>query len=458
LAYGHDYHPDLPTDGNFLNNGLVDPYRNPHPHLSEVKKVYEPVQFNYLGNQTIKITNKNFFADFSDKEMRFRILKNGKVIFEKKHIQIDVKPQATVRLKFNDIPEIFIPENEYYLEVSLLQKEETALIPKGHEVAWDQFSLKQAAISKQPKENKSDFKISNSNNIITVKNKNTQLKINSTSGEITSWVFEGKEITNQPIRPNFWRPPTDNDLGNGMDKWAEIWQDASYNYKAKLITEPLLTNKGISYVVSYTLPNNEATVVVNYTFNNPGTLTVAYSFTPNKKELPNIPRLGMYITLNNDFEDVSWYGKGPSESYWDRKTGQKLGIYSGKVTTQFHVYSRPQETGNKTDLRWMHLSSKGVNLKATSKDLFNASVWPFSMKELDFNSDEGGESASGLVPVTKKHGADIKIGNTIQWNIDFLQMGVGGDTSWGRLVHKEYTIPANKTHTYSFTITPSKNN
>ena len=458
LAYGHDYHPDLPTDGNFLNNGLVDPYRNPHPHLSEVKKVYEPVQFNYLGNQTIKITNKNFFADFSDKEMRFRILKNGKVIFEKKHIQIDVKPQATVRLKFNDIPEIFIPENEYYLEVSLLQKEETALIPKGHEVAWDQFSLKQAAISKQPKENKSDFKISNSNNIITVKNKNTQLKINSTSGEITSWVFEGKEITNQPIRPNFWRPPTDNDLGNGMDTWAKVWQDASYNYKAKLIKKPILTNKGISYVVSYTLPNNEATVVVNYTFNNPGTLTVAYSFTPNKKELPNIPRLGMYITLNNDFEDVSWHGKGPSESYWDRKTGQKIGIYSGKVTDQFHVYSRPQETGNKTDLRWMHLSSKGVNLKATSKDLFNASVWPFSMKELDFNSDEGGESASGLVPVTKKHGADIKIGNTIQWNIDFLQMGVGGDTSWGRLVHKEYTIPANKTHTYSFTITPSKNN
>jgi len=168
--------------------------------------------------------------------------------------------------------------------------------------------------------------------------------------------------------------------------------------------------------------------------------------------------LGMYITLNNDFEDVSWHGKGPSESYWDRKTGQKIGIYSGKVTDQFHVYSRPQETGNKTDLRWMHLSSKGMNLKAISQDLFNASVWPFSMKELDFNSDEGGQSASGLVPVTKKHGADIKIGNTIQWNIDFLQMGVGGDTSWGRLVHEKYTIPASKTYTYSFTITPTKNN
>ena len=134
--------------------------------------------------------------------------------------------------------------------------------------------------------------------------------------------------------------------------------------------------------------------------------------------------------------------------------GQKLGIYSGKVSAQFHVYSRPQETGNKTDVRWMQVSSKGIHLKATSQGIFNASIWPFNMKEIDFNSNDGTKSASGLVPVTKKHGADIKFGNTVQWNIDFQQMGVGGDTSWGRLVHKEYTIPANKTHTYSFTITP----
>jgi beta-galactosidase len=105
----------------------------------------------------------------------------------------------------------------------------------------------------------------------------------------------------------------------------------------------------------------------------------------------------------------------------------------------------------------MQVASKSINLKATSQGKFNASVWPFNMKELDFNSDEGSKSASGLVPVTKKHGADIKIGNTIQWNIDFLQMGIGGDTSWGRLVHKEYTIAADKTYRYSFTITPTEN-
>lgn len=458
LAYGHDYHPDLPTDGNFLNNGLVDPYRNPHPHLSEVKKVYEPVQFNYFGNQTIQITNKNFFADFSDTKMRYRILKNGKVVFEKTNISLDVKPQSSVRMQFKDIPEMFVPESEYYLEVSLLQKEATDMIPKGHEIAWGQFALKHGAVVNYPKDSKSALKITNSSTKITIQNDHVQLKINAISGEITSWVFDGKEITNQPIRPNFWRPPTDNDLGNGMDKWAKIWQNASYNYKAKLIEKPIQTDHFVSYKVAYTLPNNEAEVTITYYVDRNGNLSANFSYKPTQKDLPNIPRLGMYLTLNKDFTTVSWYGKGPQESYWDRKTGQKLGVYSGKVKEQFHVYSRPQETGNKTDVRWMQVSSKDIKLKATSQGLFNASVWPFDMKEIDFNSDEGTQSASGLVPVTKKHGADIKVENTLQWNIDLKQMGVGGDTSWGRLVHKEYTIPANKTYNYSFTIRPAKNN
>ena len=457
LAYGHDYLPDLPTDGNFLNNGLVDPYRNPHPHLSEVKKVYEPVQFNYIGNQTIKITNKNFFADFSDKEMQFRILKNGNVVFEKKGIAIDVKPQSSTRMRFRDIPDMFVPENEYYLEVSLHQKEATKLIPKGYEIAWDQFALKHGAIVDYPKENNDQLKVNNSNEIYTIQNKTSQLKINSKTGEVISWNFNGKEITNKPIKPNFWRPPTDNDLGNGMDKWAKNWQDATYNYNAKLISNPKFESGYVNYKVQYILPKNEAFVFANYTLSNEGKLSVKYSFKPNQKELPNIPRLGMYLTIPKSFTDVSWYGKGPEESYWDRKTGQKLGVYSGKVKDQFHVYSRPQETGNKTDVRWMQIASKDISLKAFGNKRLNTSVWPFGIKELDFNSDEGAKSASGLVPVTTKHGADIKIGNTVQWNIDYLQMGVGGDTSWGRLVHPEYTIPANKSYKYSFTITPSTN-
>jgi beta-galactosidase len=173
-----------------------------------------------------------------------------------------------------------------------------------------------------------------------------------------------------------------------------------------------------------------------------------------KEDLPNIPRLGMYITLANDYKEVSWYGNGPDESYWDRKTGVKTGLYTGKIIDQFHRYPRPQETGNKTDVRWMEVSSNAMALKVSSEQLLNASVWPFAMTEIDFKSSEAIKSASGLVPITSKHGAEIKIGETVQWNIDLQQMGVGGDNSWGRLVHDAYTISP-KPYAYNFTITPS---
>ena len=197
--------------------------------------------------------------------------------------------------------------------------------------------------------------------------------------------------------------------------------------------------------------------MVDYTLEPNGILRVESIFLPKQKDLPKIPRLGMYLTLPKDFVNVEWYGKGPDESYWDRKTGQKIARYSGNIEDQFHRYSRPQETGNKTDVRWIKVSNGKILLKAQSENrLLNSSVWPFSMHELDFNTEtDGAASASGLVPVTKKHGADIKLGNTIQWNIDFQQMGVGGDNSWGAPVHEEYTIQP-KRYVYSFSIQPLK--
>lgn len=456
LAYGHDYHPDLPTDGNFLNNGLVDPYRNPHPHLSEVKKVYEPVQFKYLGDGKVEIENKNFFSDLSNNYLELRLVSDGKTSVIKSNIPLQIAPRTKKTFSFSEIPTMFIPESEYLLEVALLQKENHTLIPKNHEIAWDQFLLQKNWILPSNINEADGYSISKEDSIITIQNSHTSLSISNATGELISWKFEDEEITSTPIKPNFWRPPTDNDLGNGMDRWAKIWQEASYNYTASLLEEPTPNGQKVSFKVRYTLPNIKAETQVLYSLGPDGNLEVNYTFTPLQNDLPNIPRIGMYLTVPNHFTDVSWYGKGPDESYWDRKTGQKTGVYSGAITDQFHRYSRPQETGNKSDVRWMEITSSKLNLRVVSSSLFNASVWPFSMKEIDFTSEEAGDSASGLVPVTKKHGADIKIEETIQWNIDHLQMGVGGDTSWGRLVHPEYTIPANKTYSYSFTLQPHK--
>lgn len=455
LAYGHDYHPDLPTDGNFLNNGLVDPYRNPHPHLSEVKKVYEPAQFEYLGNGKVKLTNKNFFSDFSDKTVSWKLLENGKQIIKAEQLPIQVKAQESVIWQLEKFTEQLKANKEYILQISLHQKEAKNGVPENHEIAWDEFVIQEGNENTNDITNGSLLNITSAEKTFKIKNDKIDITIDATTGEITSWKHEGKVVTTNPIKPNFWRPPTDNDLGNGMDKWAKVWQEASYNYTSKLMKQPQKVYTTVVFSVAYTTPSNEAEVLVNYRVNQNGSLKVEYAFIPKKEKLPNIPRLGMYLTLDKSFTDVSWYGKGPEESYWDRKTGQKTGIYSGKIAEQFHRYSRPQETGNKTDVRWMQLASKDIKILISSSYKLNTSVWPFAMTELDFSSDEAGKSASGLVPVTKKHGADIKLGETIQWNIDYLQMGVGGDTSWGRLVHPEYTIPA-KAYKYSFTIQPKK--
>ncbi|WP_226064526.1 glycoside hydrolase family 2 TIM barrel-domain containing protein [Kaistella polysaccharea] len=454
FAYGHDYHPDLPTDGNFLNNGLVNPHRVPHPHLTEVKKVYEPVQFNYLGNGVVEITNKNFFADFSDKTISWKILKDGKEEFHDENIALEVKPQESKNIKLDKFPKVFPSENEYILQVSLIQKDDNNLVPKGYEVGWDEFVLQKGQSEKISSSKGNNLKIIENSDSYKISSELVDLRIDATSGEIQSWNYQGKLITNEALRPNFWRPPTDNDLGNNMFQWAKVWQDATYNYTAKLVEKPTLSNNRVTYKVAYILPKDEAKVEVKYTLKTDGSLVIDYSFKPNQKDLPNLPRLGMYMTLPRTFTDVAWYGKGATESYWDRKTGVKTGLYSGKITDQFERYLRPQETGNKTDVRWMTVSSDNLNLKASSNILLNASVWPFAMPEIDFNPEDAGKSASGLIPVTTRHGADIKIGETVQWNIDYMQMGVGGDTSWGRLVHLEYTIPGTKPYQYSFTIQP----
>ena len=167
-----------------------------------------------------------------------------------------------------------------------------------------------------------------------------------------------------------------------------------------------------------------------------------------------MPRLGFTIQLNARNSSVEWYGRGPHETYWDRKTSGEIGIWSGTVWEQIHQYPRPQETGNKTDVRWFKVrdnQGEGLEVRAVDK-LLSVSAWPFPVSDLDFEpGKKGAASASGLVPITSKHGAYLQPRNYLIWNIDYEQMGVGGDNSWGRLVHDAYTLPV-KDYRWSFLI------
>lgn len=457
LAYGHDYHPDLPTDGNFLNNGLVDPYRNPHPHLHEVKKVYQPVKFEWdEKEQILKVINKNFFAALNNVWIKWKILEDGVEIKEGIFNGVQIEAQGT-----NSYPiekNIFSNHKEYILLVQVITHKKEALLEANHEIAFEQFILQTYSPKPLLLSVYSIPKVARDKDHFAIENEVVKMLIHNKTGEIEFWSFKEELILDQAIQPNFWRPPTDNDLGNGMRQWAKIWEQATKEVSPVLIQEPGPTKEGIFFKVNYQLPDNIAMLTVGYTLRKDGSLMVDYHFSPIKDSLPEIPRLGMSIILSNTFTRMSWYGRGPHETYWDRKSSGKIRFHTGLIRNQFHRYPRPQETGNKTDVRWMRLESGHLNLSVTSTDnqLLSCSAWPFTTSEIDFRAGkDGGKSASGLVPVTSKHGADIQTGNIVQWNIDHLQMGVGGDTSWGRLVHKEYTIPARDYH-YSFIIIPTK--
>ncbi len=455
LAYGHDYHPDLPTDGNFLNNGLVDPYRNPHPHLREVKKVYQPAKFEWDQEKgKLTVTNKNFFVPISGVNLVWTILENGLEYQTGTIKNIQIPPESSMDFT---LPKALIHiKSEWILRTELINNERTPVFSEGQELAFEQFFLGKGVLP-MDMGNGEGLIISAEENSYIIKNDNLTLEIDH-NGHIILWTFNGKLITDQSIKPNFWRPPTDNDLGNGMQNWAAIWKKATESLIPVLTKTPAPFLYGYEYSVSYKFPDDIAILDIDYSIYKNGSLGVDYHFIAMKDSLPNIPRLGMTMILPNEFTDVTWYGRGPFETYWDRKTSGKICIHQGKIKDQFHRYPRPQETGNKTDTRWMRLEGEDIwlTVKPTDTHLLNGNTWPFHESELDYvPGKDGGASASGLVPVTTRHGADIEIGDIVQWNIDHLQMGIGGDTSWGRLVHEEYTIPPGE-YQYSFVIIPKQ--
>ncbi len=458
LAYGHDYHPDLPTDGNFLNNGLVDPYRNPHPHLNEVKWVYQPVDFTFdRDSMIVYVLNKNFFVDISNMQLVCSIIEDGILVDQKIIENFTIKPQCSK--SFNIEFENISYENENILLVQLLNRTESDIYPHDYEIAFDQFNITNYNSKCYSLPHENQFDIKQVGDSILIESGKTSLTIDSKSGDIINWKFENRRVSQNSPVPNFWRPPTDNDLGNNMHNWAKLWKEASENSIPVLVKRPEIVDYGVKYTVQYLFPGNIAELHIDYTIIGSGELIVDYLFNPLKDSLPVIPKIGLQFELSKKFKNMSWYGRGPHNTYWDRKYSGKVLIHEGRVEDQFHRYSRPQETGNKTDIRWMSIESDSLILTVSPLDgqFLSCSVWPFESQELEFEAGkDGGKSASGLVPVTNKHGAHITQGDEIIWNIDHKQMGVGGDTSWGRFVHDEYTIHAKK-YKYSFVIVPSIN-
>ncbi len=462
-AYGKDFHPDLPSDGNFLNNGLVNPNREPHPHLFEVKKVYQPVKFSAknIANAVFAIENKFAFANLATYQLQWQLTADGSEIASGFKAMPDIAAGET---KLLALPEVLphLPKQsvkEYFITLKMVLDKPQALLEKGHEVAFEQFKLPVKVSPAKKYIAKGQLNSKQQGGTVTIYNDDFSVSFDEKTGWLASYHYQGQPITSdkvtQPLKANFWRAPTDNDLGNGLQKRAQIWQQASDSLQLKQFTHAKQDN-AMTVTAQYISELFAGGYQVNYNISADGRIKVTSELTlAENQDLPDIPRIGMQLVMPGQYQFMHWFGRGPHESYADRKASAAIGLYQLPVKEQIHHYARPQENANKTDVRWLALQNNANSgLLAVGEQALSASAWPYLQQDIDFIAGkDGSASASGLVPVTTKHGAELLMRDLVTVNLDHKQMGVGGDTSWGRLVHKQYRIPA-KSHQYTFTLIP----
>jgi len=446
-AYGGDFGDEYPAnDSNFCANGLVQADRSLNPHIWEVKKVYQPVKFELIdaAKGFAKIQNRYSFVDLSHLYGKWELTRDGIVIQSGDFDIPSAKPGASEEISIGYDRSEFDKDREYHLRLSVYQKETHNLVPADHELAWDQFLI-QAASSQPQRRNSEKVSASVGERGLMIKMEQLAIGFDPKTGYLNSYVLDGKEMMISPLVPNFWRAPLDNDVGNGMQDRCAVWKTVPDRLILTDFEHSVLEDGAVEVSSTHTDAPDSLSVRLNYTIYPSGEVFIEMSMEVDAQALPEIPRFGMTMKLMGELDHVEWFGRGPQESYSDRKTGAAIGRYAGSVWEQYYPYVRPQETGNKTDVRWLGLrNADGLGLLAVGQPLISTSVHQYDYEMLDF------------VSKSYRHGRTwVKPENLITWNIDWKQMGVGGDNSWGARPHAAYTIEPGS-HAYSFTLFPVK--
>ncbi len=443
-AYGGDF-GDYPTDGNFCCNGLVSPDRQPHPGLYEVKKVYQNIKVRPvdLAKGKVEITNANFFIPLDYVTARWEVLEDGKTVQSGELPALKLAPrtsgQYTVPFKAPAKP----AGHEYCLNLRFLRREAAPLVPAGFEVAAEQLSLPLGGAERgvpYPGEGPAGGSLvtRRSADSLIVSGPDFRVVFDTTSGLISAWKIGFQNLLLGGPAPDFWRAYTDNDKGNEMPVRLGLWRKANEilqlrSFEAVQENDSCMTVRSVLY-----LPAVQADYRLEYRLGASGQIEVKVRFTPSR-ELVELPRFGMRMVIPGDFENIEWYGRGPQENYQDRCSGAFLGVYSGTVAGQFAQYVRPQENGYKTDVRWLKLSNGkggGLIVEGLPAVCFEASH--FTAQDLE----------------RADHPSDLRPRQEIYLNVDYKQMGVGGDDSWGARPHPQYCLPC-QAYEYSYRLRPA---
>ena len=439
-AYGGDF-GDTPNDGIFCCNGLVRANRSPNPSLYEVKKVYQRIkviEIDALAGR-FRATNTYDFLDTSFLEAQWELAVDGVSVQRGALPSLAIPAGASQEVTIDLTRPELAPGAEAWLTVSFGLAENASWAPAGHVVAWDQVRIPWESAQPTPalEDTAETLMVSKTKHAFVIAGSGFTVRIHRETGALDSLVANDVELLASPLVPNFWRAPIDNDMGNGMPQRAAIWKTAAPDRIVKRVANKETSPHRVEVVVEFEMAHGKANLETTYTVYGGGDIVVDNRLTADR-DLPEIPRIGMQCAMPIAFDTMTWFGRGPQESYWDRKTGAAIGRYEGRVADHVHHYVRPQENGNKTDVRWAAFrDDTGNGLLAVAVSLMNVSAWPFSMDDLEQATHDY------LLPVR----------DFITVNLDYQQMGVGGDNSWGAHTHPEYTLPPGE-YAWSFRLRP----
>ncbi|GAA5510205.1 glycoside hydrolase family 2 TIM barrel-domain containing protein [Novipirellula caenicola] len=439
FAYGGDF-GDQPNDGNFCMNGLVQPDRRLNPHLWEVKKVHQNIKVTAvdLANGKFAVQNKFLFTNLNEFIAKWVIRRDGDPIRSGTLDRLDIAPLTSDEITL-PVDGLDDQNGEILLTISFELPAPLPWADAGHRIAWDQFVLHDWSTSlTTDSEEPTRVVVSETQDQVEITAGKTVATFAKSSGELRSLEVDGHALFSGPLVPQFWKAPNDNQYRNKYLSRLGAWRNAA---DQRTLTKMMVEEQKdhVDVITESDLPVGDARLTLRYSIFPGGHIHVVSDYDPGQGERPLIPRFGMQVKVPQAMDQVRWYGRGPQETYWDRKTGGEIAVYESSVDEMVHPYCRPQDVGNRTDVRWIAVVDKaGRGLKFTGKAPVSMSAWPFTIEDV--------ETASHPYQLPRR---DFNL-----LSIDAKLHGVGGDNSWGAQTHAQYTIPGDQPLHYEFTISP----
>jgi len=444
FVYGGDFGDEI-NDDNFCINGILAADQRPKPAMYEAKKIMQPVNIELKNPKKyiLKITNRHSFKDLSEYNILWTINEDGKEILKGRMNLPEIKPGAsqeiTLPVQIIKKPE---PGSEFFLDIRIVLKEEVIWAPKNHIVASGQFKLLVTVPEMKPVvyEKLDDLSFTEDEKSITVTGKLFNIVFNKESGSLISFTKNGTELIKKGLAPNFWRPQTDNDRrGWKTHEKLGIWRNTADKMKVSGITVEQRDQKSVKVKVRYIYDAGEAGYSNTYTIYGNSWILVESSLDP-LSGLPVLPRFGIQMAIPEEFNKITYFGKGPHENYIDKQYSADVGLYRSTINDFGEPYIYPQENANRTGIRWMAFTNEMQDgLLFAGDSLLSMSAWPWSQEDIEVAT----------------HTNELPERDYITVNIDMKQMGVGGNDSWSNRSAplEKYQIPAVKMN-YVFWIKP----